>query len=75
MKRNPEFYNKKHEDGYLLALKRVPWIMRHMDPDRFQASHYLHNMIKALSMLPWQNTVEDWQGMEEAKLILKIRKR
>jgi len=72
---NPDFYDKKHEEGYVRAQANIFKIMRNMDPDRYQRSEYLRNMIKALSMLPWRNDVEDWQRMEEAKIILKIRGR
>ena len=42
--------------------------------DRYQASHFLWNMIKALKISPWQNTIDDWQRYFEAKYILKLRK-
>lgn len=72
-RRNPEFYNEKHREGYLIAHRNIFRIMKNMDPDRYQRSEYLRNMVKALNIFPWQNTVEDWQRLEEAKIILKIR--
>jgi len=45
-----------------------------MDPDRFQPTWALKNMIKALEIGPWQNTVADWQRYYEAKYILRLRR-
>ena len=33
----------------------------------------LRNMIKALNMMTWKNTPEDWQRLEAAKVVLKAR--
>jgi hypothetical protein len=33
----------------------------------------LRNMIKALNMMTWKNTPEDWQRLEAAKMVLKAR--
>ena len=35
----------------------------------------LRNMIKALNMMTWKNTPEDWQRLEAAKVVLKARNR
>lgn len=43
--------------------------------DRFQASWAMRNMIKALGMMQWQNTVEDWQRLFEAKIVMAARSR
>jgi hypothetical protein len=43
--------------------------------DRFQASWALKNMIRALGMMPWENTVEDYERLYEAKIIMKARQR
>lgn len=42
--------------------------------DRFQASHFMRNMIKALEIHPWQNTVEDWQRYYEARIVMAARR-
>ena len=41
--------------------------------DHYQASWAMKNMIKALGMMSGQNTVEEWQRMYEAKIVLKVR--
>ena len=33
----------------------------------------LRNMIKALNMMTWKNTPEDWQRLEASKIVLKAR--
>jgi hypothetical protein len=33
----------------------------------------LRNMVKALNMMTWKNTPEDWQRLEAAKVVLKAR--
>ena len=33
----------------------------------------LRNMIKALNMMTWKNTPEDWQRLEAGKVVLKAR--
>ena len=38
-----------------------------------QDSVSLRNMIKALNMMTWKNTPEDWQRLEAAKVVLKAR--
>lgn len=43
--------------------------------DRYQPTWAMKNMVKALNMLTWLNTVEDWQRMYEAKIILRERAR
>jgi hypothetical protein len=30
-------------------------------------------MVKALNMMTWKNTPEDWQRLEAAKVVLKAR--
>jgi hypothetical protein len=39
-----------------------------------QPTWALKNMVKALNMLPWRNTVEDEQRLIAAKIVLKDRK-
>ena len=38
-----------------------------------QPTWALKNMVKALQMLPWRNTVEDEQRLIAAKIVLKER--
>jgi hypothetical protein len=33
----------------------------------------LRNMVKALNMMTWKNTPEDWQRLEAVKVVLKAR--
>jgi hypothetical protein len=33
----------------------------------------LRNMVKALNVMTWKNTPEDWQRLEAAKVVLKAR--
>lgn len=42
---------------------------------RCQPSWALRNMVKALKIMEWENTVDDWQRYYEAKYILRIRGR
>jgi hypothetical protein len=37
------------------------------------AEPYLSNMIRALQMLPWQNTAADWQRLEAAIIVRAYR--
>ena len=39
-----------------------------------QPTWALKNMVKALNMMTWKNTPEDWQRLEAAKIVLKDRK-
>jgi hypothetical protein len=39
-----------------------------------QPAWALKNMVKALNMMTWKNTPEDWQRLEAAKIVLKDRK-
>lgn len=36
-----------------------------------QPTWALRNMVKALEMMTWRNTAEDWQRLEAARIILK----
>lgn len=62
---------KRKKEGYAKALTRKEWLEK--NEYRIQASHYLRNMIKALEIHSWQNTVDDWQRYHEAKMVLKMR--
>lgn len=42
--------------------------------DRYQPTWAMKNMIRALEIHPWQNTVADWQRYYEAKYILQLRR-
>ncbi len=39
-----------------------------------QPSWALHNMVRALDMLPWLNTDEDLERQKAARIVLKARK-
>ena len=39
-----------------------------------QPTWALRNMVKALEMMTWRNTAEDWQRLEAAKVILKSQR-
>jgi hypothetical protein len=45
-----------------------------LERDRFQASHFLRNMVKALEIHSWQNTLGEWQRYYAAKIILYVRR-
>ena len=39
------------------------------------SSHHLNNMVLALSLHSWNNTREEWQRLEAAKIVLRSRKK
>lgn len=43
--------------------------------DRFQQGVFMRNMIKALEIHPWLNSVEDWQRYYEAKIVQAARRK
>jgi hypothetical protein len=68
--------DKRRLDGRKLAKANEEAIKKQVATrDRYQASWGLTNMIKALNIFPWLNSVEDWQRYYEAKIILRERSR
>jgi hypothetical protein len=68
-------YDKRHQ-GLEKAKARKEYLQKMMKPvDRFQPTWALKNMIKALQIAPWENTIVDWQRYYEAKMILEMRRR
>jgi hypothetical protein len=69
-----EKVKEKEEEGKRRAKLNEPTIRANvMTRDRYQASIYLRNMVKALGLMTYENTVEDWQRLYEAKYLLKVR--
>jgi hypothetical protein len=68
--------DKRRLEGQKLAKANENAIKKQIaERDRYQASWGLTNMVKALNIFSWLNTVEDWQRMYEAKIILRERAR
>lgn len=68
--------DKRRLEGQKLAKANEAAIKKQIaERDRYQASWALTNMVKALNMFSFLNTVEDWQRMYEAKIILRERAR
>jgi hypothetical protein len=72
-----EFFDRMERDkrqGKALAEKnRYHIVSQVRTHDRYQASWAMNNMIRALEMHPWLNTVDDWQRYFEAKIIRAAR--
>lgn len=68
---NPLYSEEKKEKGKDRAEARKAYLEK--NEYRMQATPYLKNMIKALEIHPWLNTIDDWQRYHEAKMIIKIR--
>jgi hypothetical protein len=67
--------DKREAEGRRLAKLNEPRIREQMrDVDRFQPTWAMKNMIRALGLHSWQNTVADWQRLYEAKYILRLRR-
>lgn len=67
--------DQRQAEGRRRAKEAEADIRRKMQPvDRYQPTWALRNMIKALKMQPWRNTVDDWQRLYEAQYILKLRR-
>lgn len=64
---------QRRQEGKALAKATEPVIRAQLH--HMQANHFLRNMIKALEIHSWRNTVADWQRYYEAKYALKLRGR
>jgi hypothetical protein len=66
---------RRRAEGKAAADARKDYLKRMMTPvDRFQPSWAYRNMIKALEIATWMNSVEDWQRYYEAKYIMSLRR-
>lgn len=65
--REAEGKRRAHEAEADIRAKMIP-------VDRYQPSWAIRNMIRALEIHSWQNTVQDWQRYYEAKYILRLRR-
>jgi hypothetical protein len=78
-KNTPAFFDRIEMDkakGKAAAEKNRAHLERTVKThDRFQASWALKNMIRALNMMTWKNTVDDWQRLFEAEIIMKARRK
>lgn len=64
---------QKRLEGKAHAKSNELWVRNNIN--HIQQSIYLRNMIKALEIMSWQNTIEDWQRYYEAKYALTLRRR
>jgi len=55
------------------AQARLPWIKANLH--RMQGGVPARNMERALEMVPWENTVDDWQRLMEYRLAKNLRAR
>lgn len=68
-----EFYNDLERKGYQRAMDRYARGELDRAITHGQQDIFLRNTIKALKIHPWQNTVDDWQRLHEARIIKGVR--
>lgn len=77
--RNPDFFDRMEQEkdvGLQAARVRQRLLEQQVfTHDRFQASWAMRNMVKALNLHVWRNTLEDWQRLFETQIILAARAR
>jgi len=64
----------RRQEGKRRAATTEAAIRSKMDPDRYQPTWAMRNMIKALEIAPYLNTVDDWQRYYEARYIQRLRR-
>jgi len=60
-------------EAWKRAQARMPWIKENLN--RIQSGVPARNMEKALELVPWENTVEDWERLMEYRIAKRLRKK
>lgn len=71
VRKNPGDQDEKRTEGMRRAVANYPAIAAKVVSGRYGVGVPTRNMIKALKMHPWLNTVEDWQRLFEAEYAVK----